>query len=175
MSGTGGSGGTAALDAPAVARVLGFGDGFGDRFDDGLDGFDDGLGDSFDDGLDGFDDGLGDDFDDGLDEGLDEGLGDGAGGSATRMLADELTDAAPAALASAVSSTCSPGVAWPPTGTLAARLPAWPTSRVPRLQVVPPPDGQLVNAGELMPVAGWTMIVTVVSALVAWVVQTVIA
>ena len=61
-----------------------------------------------------------------------------------------------------------------PTVTLAARLSVWPTSRVPRLHVTPPPDGQLVNAGEPMPVAGGTMMVTVVSSLGAWVVQTVI-
>ncbi len=81
VSGSGGSEGIAALDASAVAPVLGFGDGLGDGFGDG---FGDGLGD---------------------------GLDDGAAGPATSTLADELTDAAPVALASALSSTCSPGTA----------------------------------------------------------------
>jgi len=57
---------------------------------------------------------------------------------------------------------------------LAARLALWPASKVPRPHVAPPPDGQLVNAGQPMPVPGWAMTVTVVSTLAAWVVHTVI-
>jgi uncharacterized membrane protein len=58
--------------------------------------------------------------------------------------------------------------------TLAIRPSAWPTGRFPRLHVAPLTDGQVVNTGELMSVAGCIVMVTAVSSLVAWVVQTMI-
>ncbi len=58
--------------------------------------------------------------------------------------------------------------------TLAVTVAAWPAGRFPRPQVAPLTDGQVVNVGELMSVAGCTPMVTAVSSLVAWVVQTVI-
>jgi hypothetical protein len=58
--------------------------------------------------------------------------------------------------------------------TLASRSSAWPTGRFPRLQVAPLADGQTVKFGELTCAAGWTVMLTVVSLLAAWVVQTVI-
>jgi hypothetical protein len=102
------------------------------------------------------------------------GIDDGATPPATSTVAEARAGAAPVALASPISSTCSPRAAWPPTVTLARRLSARSAGRFPRLQVAPLADGQELNLGELRCAAGRSLMLTVVSLLVAWVVQTVI-
>jgi hypothetical protein len=106
------------------------------------------------------------------DVGLGEVVGCGLDASATRSVAASLKEAARFALAFAVSSTCSPSAARLPTFTTTSSSSAWPSGRLPSLQVLPLATGQMVKRGAPTYWADATRVVTVTLLPAAFRVQT---
>jgi hypothetical protein len=94
------------------------------------------------------------------------------GFTTTTSVAEPEKESAPAADALAVSCTCSPSAALARTCTVASSSSAWPTGRLPILQVVPLATGQTLNFGESMYRAAATRALTEMPVLAAFVLQT---
>ncbi len=92
--------------------------------------------------------------------------------TATTSVAVAENDFAPAAEACAVIRTCSPDAALACTWAIAWSSSAWPTGKLPILQVAPLRDGQTVNLGLPMCGADATATLTVMPVLAAFVVHT---
>ncbi len=73
-----------------------------------------------------------------------------AGFTTTTSVAEPDQESAPFADALADTCTCSPSAALDRTCTVASSSAAWPTGRLPTLQVAPLATGQTLNLGEPM-------------------------
>jgi hypothetical protein len=89
--------------------------------------------------------------------------------TSTRSVADAANEVAPAADAFAVIRTCSPRAALALTLTATSSSSAWPTGRLPTVQVAPRAAGQTVNSGAPTCCAGATTAVTEAPVLAAFV------